>query len=235
LKTTLLILISIILFTGCSKNVLDPEIEFTPPKYVEEMPSQEIEDSSNLGSIYGQADNPLFADRKAMKVNDIVTVQIVESTSASSTGTKSLAKDSESTLGPGVFTYGGKDKNMNKLNSGMNNYLGLGASFTSASSFAGSGNNNRREDFTTKITGRVIKILNNGNYFISGKKELLINGEKQEVQISGVIRPDDINPQNTILSTQIADAKILYKTEGDIGRSTNEGWASKFLAAIWPF
>jgi flagellar L-ring protein precursor FlgH len=59
----------------------------------------------------------------------------------------------------------------------------------------------------------VVKVLNNGNYFISGRRELLINGEKQIMQISGVIRPIDIDPDNMILSTQIADAKILYKTE----------------------
>jgi len=235
LKTILLTFFLAIFFTGCSKNSLDPEIDFTPPKYVEEMPSQETEESLTLGSIYGQGDNPLFADRKAMKINDIVTVTIVESTSASSTGAKSLAKNSQSDLGPGIFTYGGKDKNMVKLNNGMNNYLGVGASFASSSGFQGTGNNNRKENFTTSITARIVKIMSNGNYFISGNKELLINGEKQEVQINGVIRPDDINPENTILSTQIADAKILYKTEGDIGRNTSEGWASRFIGAIWPF
>ena len=55
------------------------------------------------------------------------------------------------------------------------------------------------------------------------------------MQISGVIRPADIDPDNMILSTQIADAKILYETEGDIDRSTNEGWAAKVLSALWPF
>lgn len=235
MKAAISVFLLVIFFAGCSKHVVDPDIDFAPPKYVEEMPSQEVEESSTLGSIYGQGDNPLFADRKAMKINDIVTVRIVESTSASSIGAKSLAKDSQNDFAPGVFTYGGKDQNMQKLNNGMNNYLGFGASFGSATSFQGSGNNNRKEDFTTNITARIVKIMNNGNYFISGKKELLIDGEKQEMQITGVIRPDDIDPTNMIYSTQIADAKILYKTEGDIGRNTKEGWMTRFLSAIWPF
>lgn len=225
----------LLLFTGCSKSVVEPEIDFKAPKYVEEMPSREIEENNNLGSIYGQGDNPLFSDRKAMRVNDIVTIQIVESATASSTGTKALSKESETAMGPGVFTYGGKDKAMNNLNNNLNQYLGMGAAWNSASDFTGSGTTNRNENFQTNITARIVKILHNGNYFVSGRRELLINGEKQIMQISGVIRPDDIDPTNMISSTQIADAKILYKTEGDIDRSTNEGWASKFLSAVWPF
>ena len=170
-----------------------------------------------------------------MQVNDIVTIQIVESASASSTGSKTLAKESETAFSPGVFTYGGGEKGVKKLTGVLNNTLGMGASWGSASDFTGSGQNNRNENFQTNISARVVKVLNNGNYFISGRRELLINGEKQIMQISGVIRPIDIDPDNMILSTQIADAKILYKTEGDIDRSTNEGWAAKILSALWPF
>jgi len=224
-----------LLLTGCSKHIVEPDIDFKAPKYVEEMPSKEVEGNENLGSIYGQGDNPLFSDRKAMKVNDIVTVQIVESASATSTGSKSLAKQNTSTMGPGLFSYAGKSPDMRQLNTNLNDVAGIGASWDSSSDFTGTGQNNRNENFRTNITARIIKVINNGNYFISGKRELLINGEKQVMQLSGVIRPDDIDPANTILSTQIADAKILYETEGDIHRSTNEGWASKFLSAIWPF
>jgi len=227
--------LSMLFFSGCSKNIVEPDIDFKAPKYVEEMPSREVEDSANLGSIYGQGDNPLFSDRKAMRVNDIVTILIVESASATSTGSKTLAKQSETAMGPGAFTYGGKDGSMQNLNNNLNQYLGMGASWNSASDFSGTGATNRNENFQTNITARIVKILQNGNYFVTGRRELLINGEKQIMQISGVIRPDDIDPSNTIPSTQIADAKILYDTEGDIDRSTNEGWASKFLSAVWPF
>lgn len=222
-------------FTGCSKHIVEPDIDFKAPKYVEEMPSREIEESENLGSIYGQGDNPLFSDRKAMKVNDVVTIQIVESASATSTGSKSLAKENNSAMGPGVFSYGGKSPDMKTMQNNLNNIAGFGAAWGSSSDFTGTGQNNRNENFRTNITARIVKVINNGNYFVTGKRELLINGEKQIIQISGVIRPDDIDPTNMILSTQIADAKILYKTEGDIDRSTNEGWASKFISAIWPF
>ncbi|MCV6606692.1 MAG: flagellar basal body L-ring protein FlgH, partial [Campylobacterales bacterium] len=62
-----------------------------------------------------------------------------------------------------------------------------------------------------------------------------VNGEKQLIQISGVIRPYDIGQDNTISSSLISDARILYRTEGDIARNTSQGWFSKMLEAIWPF
>jgi flagellar L-ring protein precursor FlgH len=89
--------------------------------------------------------------------------------------------------------------------------------------------------FTTTISARVIKILNNGNYFIEGSREMLINGEKQIVQISGVIRPYDIDQTNTISSKYIADAKILYKTEGEIDQNSKKGWGTRLVETIWPF
>lgn len=226
---------ALIVFSGCSAKPLEPDIDFKAPKYVEEMPSKEVEDSSNLGSVFRAADNTIFSDRKAMQVNDIVTIQIVESATASSTGSKTLATQNETAFGPAAFTYGGSEKGMRKLTGALNNTLGVGASWNSAKDFSGTGQNNRNENFQTNITARVIKVLGNGNYFVAGRRELLINGEKQIMQLSGVIRPEDIGSDNTILSTQIADAKILYKTEGDIDRSTNEGWASKLLSALWPF
>ncbi|SFV63050.1 Flagellar L-ring protein FlgH [hydrothermal vent metagenome] len=78
-------------------------------------------------------------------------------------------------------------------------------------------------------------MLKNGNYFISGRREILIDNQKQLVQISGVIRPYDIDQNNKINSSQISDAKILYKTEGDVDRATQQPWGTKILQAIWPF
>ena len=85
---------------------------------------------------------------------------------------------------------------MGKLN-GLTN---IGFESGSTNSFSGKGTNTRDEKFTTTISARVIKILENGNYFIEGSRELLINGEKQIIQISGVIRPYDIDQTNTINS-----------------------------------
>ena len=235
-KMHLTILLSLLAFSGCSQHVVDPQINFKPPEYVEQLPSRETHETmDSQGSLFGQGDNPLFSDHKAMHVNDIVTVVISETATSSSSNSKSLAETDAATLGGGTFTAGGgsgtTDDIVNKLNRATN----VGFTGNSTSSFDGSGQASLNNTFTTTISARVIKILSNGNYFVSGRREILVDGEKQIIQLSGVIRPFDIDQNNRINSAQMADAKIMYKTEGDIKLSTQQGWGSKLVKAIWPF
>ncbi len=71
--------------------------------------------------------------------------------------------------------------------------------------------------------------------FISGSREILIDDQKQIVEVSGVIRPYDIDQTNRVNSSQMSDAKILYKTQGDVDRATKQGWGTKIIQAAWPF
>lgn len=231
-----LIVLSVsIVFFGCSAQSVEPEIDFKPPKYVQEMPSKEDDDNANLGSLYGSGDNPFFSDRKAMHINDIVTVLITESASATSSGKKSLKRTNEAALSPGVVTYGGNSQPVQTQVNNVNDLTKIGFGYKTDTAFSGSGTNSRTERFTTTVSARVVKVMANGNYFIIGSREILVNGEKQIIQLSGVIRPYDIGQNNRISSSLISDAKILYKTEGDIDRNTNQGWLSKIAEAVWPF
>lgn len=234
ITTPLLSLSLIACFSGCTANLTEPEIDFQPPKYVEEMPPrEESEDFASTGSIFGQGDNPLFSDHKAMHVNDIVTVVISEAAKSSSTGAKALSETDSLALGGGTFTGAGGTSGSvaNRLN-GITN---IGFSANSTSSYAGKGSATKDASFTTTVSARVVKVLSNGNYFISGKREILVDEQKQIIQISGVIRPYDIDQTNTINSSQMSDAKILYKTQGDVDRAGNRGWGSKIVEAVWPF
>lgn len=219
------------ILVGCSSHPADPKITMKAPTYVDEMPSRVNENlGSNPGSLYGQGENPLFSDRKAMNVNDVVTVTITEKTAQTSSGKKALSKDSTDNLGAGVVT------GLGGVAGSVANKAGqIGFTTNSTNAFTGTGSSTRNESFSTTISARIIKVLNNGNYFIDGSRELLINGEKQIIQVSGVIRPYDIDQYNNIDSKYIADAKILYKTEGDIDQTTTKPWGSKFLETIWPF
>lgn len=221
-----------VLFIGCSTHPVDPKIEMKPPVYVEQLPPKTKQQViTNPGSIFGQGDNPLFSDLKAMNPNDIVTVTISESIIQSSDGSKTISEVNNDNLSAGILSgFGGT------IGSAITDKAGkIGFTAGSTNTYTGSGNNSRNESFTTTISARIIKILNNGNYFIEGSRELLVNGEKQIVQISGVIRPYDIDQTNTINSKFIADAKILYKTEGEIDRATTKPWGSKFMESVWPF
>ncbi len=237
LKNLLIIgyIILIILFSGCATKSIDPKIAMKPPAYVEQLPSKEEQAPSvNEGSLFGRGDNPLFSDRKAMHVNDLVTVVIDENVMQSSTAQKALSKNNSDQLGGGVFTGGGNTA-INSLANKVTGITNAGFKTNSQNSFSSKGTNSQNEQFTTTISARVIKILNNGNYFIEGSREMLINGEKQIIQISGVIRPYDIDQTNTINSKYMADAKILYKTEGSLDINSKKGWGTRIVEAIWPF
>ena len=225
----------LLLLSGCSSKTLDPEISFKAPQYVQELPSREDEEINAPGSLFGQGDNPMFSDRKAFQVNDVVTVEIVEEASSTSSGNKQISRANNGQLGPGVVTYGGNTKAGRYLANSANNIMGFGLGYNSESTFQSAGSNTRTENFTTTISARIVKVLNNGNYFIEGRREVLVNGEKQVIQLSGVIRPYDIDQTNTILSSYISDAKIMYKTEGEIQRSSERGWLANLAEIVWPF
>jgi len=241
MKNKLLLILSTILlvymFSGCTAKLSDPEINFEPPTYVEQMPAkEEQQDFGSTGSLFGQGDNPLFSDHKAMHVNDIVTVEISETAKSSNSGTKQLSENDNSNLGGGLFsTTGLANGNVQSTVGRLNGYSDIGFSSNSNSSYKGQGTATKDAKFTTTISARIVKVLKNGNYFISGKREILVDDQKQLIQISGVIRPYDIDQYNKINSTQISDAKILYKTEGDMDRATQQGWGTKIIQSVWPF
>ena len=232
------ILISIIPFyvilflSGCTANLTEPEINFEPPVYVEQMPSREDKQNfASTGSIFGQGDNPLFSDHKAMHVNDIVTVVIYEAAQSSNSGAKQLSKSDATDLRAGVFTGGGALG----AASALNGISDIGFTSGSENSFKGQSSSTKDAAFNTTISARIVKILQNGNYFVSGRREILIDEQKQIIQISGVIRPYDIDQYNKINSAQMSDAKILYKTQGDTNRATKQGWGTQIIQSVWPF
>ncbi|MDR2034076.1 MAG: flagellar basal body L-ring protein FlgH [Helicobacteraceae bacterium] len=229
-----LIFIAPFAFLGCA-GAFDPQINFKPPEYVQQTPSREESESSALGSLFGRGDNPLFSDRKAMKINDVVTVLIDERLQSSSSSNRQLNRSQNSQFSPGAFTYAGTSDNGKKVTKGLNNGVGFGFQTNSTSEFDGGGTATRNENFTTTISARIIKVMQNGNYFIEGRREIMVDEEKQIIQISGVVRPDDIAQNNTIGSAYIADAKISYRSEGAIKQNSKQGWGTRLLNAISPF
>ena len=229
-------IIFLTIMSGCTANLAKPEIDFKPPTYVEQMPSRE--DETNYvatGSIFGQGDAPLFSDHKAMHINDIVKVIISETAKSSSSAAKQLSKADEKALGGGAFSSSGNNPAVNSYVNRLNGLSNIGFTSKSNSTYKGQGSATKDASFTTIISARIVKVLSNGNYFITGKREILVDNQKQIIQISGVIRPYDIDQSNTINSSQMSDAKILYKSEGDVDRATQAGWASELIEAIWPF
>ncbi|MDD3476650.1 MAG: flagellar basal body L-ring protein FlgH [Sulfurimonas sp.] len=227
---------AILFLSGCTANLTEPEIDFEPPAYVEEMPAKEDnKDFTSVGSVFGQGDNPLFSDHKAMHVNDIVTVVISENARSSSSGTKQLSESDSLNLGGGAFASTGGNSAVSSAVGKLNGIANIGFESNSDSAYKGQGSAKKDASFTTTVSARIVKVLQNGNYFISGKREILVDNQKQIIQIGGVIRPYDIDQGNRINSSQMSEAKILYKTQGDVDRATERGWGTKIIQSVWPF
>jgi len=225
----------LVFFVGCATHPMDPDISMTPPKYVEEMPSKDNAEVHNPGSLFVDSNN-LFADTKAKKVNDIVTVVITENITQSSKASKQLSETNNDNGGTfdmsvsGGFNWRGGTKNIGKTGLSLNM-----PSMNSNRNFQGSGTQQRDEKFQTTITARIVKILKNGNYYIYGTREIYIDGQRQIIQISGVIRPEDIDANNEINSKYISDAKIRYFTQGSIKEYTTPNWFERIWSKIAPW
>lgn len=133
------------------------------------------------------------------------------------------------------MTSGGGNSAVSSAVSKLNGLADIGLSGGSTSSYTGSGSATKNATFTTTVSSRIVKVMSNGNYFITGRREIMVDDQKQIMELSGVIRPYDIDQNNQISSSKISDAKILYANEGDVDRSTQQGWGSKLVNAVWPF
>lgn len=225
-------LLGLLLFSGCSTQ---PQIDVdTTPKM--QVPKQVAPSVKRKGALYSRKGASLFADKKDLQLGDIIQVLIEETLTNDSTNSRDVSKSNNTSLGGGAFTAptaasSGTQSRVNRLNSAF----GVGFSSTSANTFKGSSTTAADEEFTTTISAIIEQTYQNGNYFIKGSKEMLINGEKQDIRISGVIRPYDISPENTVYSYQLANLKILYEKDGEDANSLKKGWGTKIIEAISPF
>ena len=168
----------------------------------------------------------LFSDPKARRAGDILTIKIVESSSASNSADTST--DRESSLRAGVDEFFG-------IKPSTFNLQDLSVSGGIESEFEGSGSTTRSGSLEAFITVRVIEVMPNGNLKIVGSREIMVNNEKQIMTIYGVVRPRDISGDNVVLSTFVADARIAYSGAGIVDDRQRPGWVANALNTIWPF
>ncbi|MBW1700765.1 MAG: flagellar basal body L-ring protein FlgH [Deltaproteobacteria bacterium] len=219
---------------GTSRKKMKPRIE-TIHHEVKEKPRVKYE-----GSLW-QDNGPLselFINPKARRVGDIVTISIVESSSAKNNATTGTSRASSLTAGiEKFFNLGDKyrEKNYRKLPEYFDPFQKVAVKGSLESGFKGDGATSREGTLTAYITARVIEILPNGNMMIVGSREIMVNNETQFITLSGIIRPRDISPDNVILSTSISDARIAYSGIGVINDRQRPGWLANILNRIWPF
>jgi flagellar L-ring protein precursor FlgH len=222
------LLVAFLLLAGCAANSEKVRSEPPPPQ----TPQADVR-VPEPGSIWpGEGTrNNLFVDNKARYVNDIVTIVVSETTKGTSTASTNTSRDSSTTAG--ISGLLGIDKSLQAMNAKLNPTIQVGGS--ASNSLAGKGDTSRGSTFTTMVTARVMKVLDNGNLVIEGWRKLKMNGESQYVVISGIVRPDDISTDNLVSSQYIADARIDYVGEGVINEKMKPGWLTRVVDYVWPF
>ncbi len=233
------LIITVFMLSSCSTYVENKKsVDFEP---VHKEIVFKTEDTTIDGSIYNSTSSGFFAgDRRAKSVGDILTVSLNESLSASKSTTNTTSKTDTFgvTLPPLVF-------NQNPIVNAGTSILGGGKgtdSLTSADlaagaaqSFAGAGTAAQTNTLTGSMTVTIIKVYPNGNLEIKGQKKLVLNDGSEFLRLSGIVRPEDIAANNTISSSNIADARITYTNAGVYADSTQPGWLSKIFRQITPF
>lgn len=186
------------------------------------------------GSLWvenGGSLNEMFINAKARRIGDIVTIRIVESSSASNKASTDTDRSSAMSVGLTSFfnledKFPSGSKFFNPFSPAQGEY---------ASEFEGAGTTVRSGDLEAFISARIVQILPNGNFFIEGNREVRVNNENQVITLTGIVRPRDITGDNVIQSTYIADARISYSGSGVVNDQQRPGWLARILDNIWPF
>ncbi len=218
----------LLLVSGCATTTA--KLPPPSPEYIHE--GEKIE-SQTQNSLWRDTTS-LFGDRKGWRLNDLVTIRIIEKISGSKKAETSTKKGSSVDAGIDAFLGA-------PLDFGAENFWGRGNTIkpeikgSVKNDFKGTGETTREGKLVGTVTARVIKVMPNNNLVLEGRKETTINNEKQILIIKGIARPDDINANNTILSSKIADTEIYFVGAGIIQDKQKPGWLVRAVDKIWPF
>lgn len=173
----------------------------------------------------------MFINAKARQIGDIVTIKIVESSSATNNAKTNTGRTTAMSVG--LNNFFGLENRFPSTSNFFNPFSSVQSNY--GSQFDGSGSTARSGALTAYISARIVQILPNGNLVIEGNREVRVNNENQIITLTGVVRPRDITPENIVQSTYIADARISYSGSGVLNDQQRPGWLARILDNIWPF
>lgn len=173
----------------------------------------------------------LFSDHIARRVNDIIHVKIVESSEASKEAKTDTSTENSSKVGApngfGLLAAFAAQNHFFKLDPMLET--------NNSRSFKGDGATSRKGSLTAEVSARIIEVLPNRHYRLEGRQHITVNNEEQYIIVRGVIREEDIRPDNTVLSTNIADQRIWYTGRGMLAHKQKPGWLGPVFDLLWPF
>jgi len=159
---------------------------------------------------------------RAATVGDIITILLVERTQASKSNSANTGRQGSIGLAPPTSGLLNLFSPSDVAASGTQDFQGKGAAAQS-------------NQLSGEITVTISRVFPNGTMMVRGQKQLTLNRGDEYVQISGLVRQGDISPDNRVLSTRVADARITYSGRGEIARASRQGWLQRFFSAISPF
>ena len=185
------------------------------------------------GAIFAADSTDLWqAKRRDYRVGDIITVLLSESTQANrSLNNETKRESANDTVPSGLATaLQGANVSLNgsKLLSGLKTD---GANISNK----GTGVADQSATLSGSVAATVIEVQANGNLVVRGEKQLSLAEGGEVIQVSGVIRPNDVSAINTVQSRRLANAQITYRAVGDLANATRAGWGTSFLYKFWPF
>ncbi|MDX1392384.1 MAG: flagellar basal body L-ring protein FlgH [Rheinheimera sp.] len=225
MRRVISVLACALLFTGCAA-VQEPVQD--DPGFAPILPATPSRPLVQNGSLFAQNySNNLYSDNKARHEGDIITVVLRENTQASKKAKTEMQKDSSTSFEP-MVGLGGRNVSV------AGNVLQFGADSTS--DYKGDSKADQSNSLVGNISVNVLQVLENGNLVIRGEKWLTLNTGKEYIRLTGVIRSQDVDVNNTVESTKIANARIEYSGTGAHHNGQSPGWLSRFFnGPLWPF
>ena len=218
------------LLSACATQPnLMPSAKFAPVQPAPVAPA-----TAATGAIFNNGMG-LFGDLRSyqggdLKVGDLITVLLSETTPASRSSDISTSRAATND----VVTEAQKDSVLSKIGRGTGFFSDFkldGGTVTSD----GTGTAGQAASLTGSISAMVVEVLSNGNLIILGEKQLALTEGSEFIRVKGIIRPADIQPDNTVLSRRIANAQISYRGTGDLANASKPGWGTGLIFKFWPF
>jgi len=223
----LMIASSVLLLQACASvnepmAVLEPSPEFAPVYPLSNNATRPV-----TGGIYSnRPSDSWFGRGRNYQVGDLITVLLNESTQAARTQNTDVSRESKNTATPpGLNTAVGK---LNPI------FQGVDLSQSKVDS-KGKGTADQKASLAGSVTVTVVDILANGNLVVRGEKKLGLSEGTEVIQVSGVIRPQDVGPNGTVQSLRLANAQIAYRGTGDLANASKVGWGTSLVHKFWPF
>jgi flagellar L-ring protein precursor FlgH len=215
----------VVLLQGCATEpvdmVLRPSPEFQPV-----YPLAADRQKVATGGIYSNRQSDAWFGRgRNYQVGDIITVLLNEATQAARTQNTDVSRESKNSLPSGLNTkIGSMSPYLEGVNVNSNN-----------NSSKGAGKADQQASLSGSVAVTVVEILANGSLMVRGEKKLGLSEGTEVIQVSGVIRPEDVGPNSTVQSRRLANAQIAYRGSGDLANATRAGWGTSLMHKYWPF